>query len=366
MYCLKVLQMSEEESYNRMAAARAARRFPEILDHLADGSLNLTTLRLISKHLTPENHQELIQGARRKRKREVQELVARLFPQPDVPATVRALPTPGRESHPPIPAAPATLVGPSPMSTATPLVGSRATAPTPAVQAPTAKPVPPPARPAVLPLAPERYQVTFTAGADTREKLEFARDLLRHALPTGDVAAIMDRALTVLIEDLVRKKFAMTDKPRPGRDGAKDSRYIPAEVKRGVYIRDRGRCTFVGQNGLRCNERAFVEFEHVIPRAKGGKATMENTCLLCRSHNAYTAELQFGPWNPEGVVRERSPDYGRRIVNNTRSGTGVVNKHYTGISCRPAFFAPVKADDLGDDAVGDVCTMPIGTPLSPL
>ena len=88
---------------HRMVAARAVRRFPEILDFLADGSLNLTALRLIGKRLTPENHQELIQGARRKSKREVLELVARLFPQPDVPATVRTLPSRAPGAPPPAP-----------------------------------------------------------------------------------------------------------------------------------------------------------------------------------------------------------------------------------------------------------------------
>jgi hypothetical protein len=37
-YCREVLQLSESESYNRIEAARAARKFPMILDVLGDGS----------------------------------------------------------------------------------------------------------------------------------------------------------------------------------------------------------------------------------------------------------------------------------------------------------------------------------------
>src|SRR5687767_7519836 len=43
-YCTDILHFSEHAAYNRIAAARAARRFPVILDLLADGSVNLTTV----------------------------------------------------------------------------------------------------------------------------------------------------------------------------------------------------------------------------------------------------------------------------------------------------------------------------------
>jgi hypothetical protein len=60
----------------------------------------------------------------------------------------------------------------------------------------------------VSPLAPDRYEIRFTASAQTREKLRQAQDLLRHAIPTGDLAEVIDRALTLLLEDVARKKFA--------------------------------------------------------------------------------------------------------------------------------------------------------------
>jgi hypothetical protein len=62
------------------------------------------------------------------------------------------------------------------------------------------------------------------------------RDLLRHAVPDGDPAELVSRALDALIDDLLEKKFALTDRPRPGgrKDEGADSAYIPAEVKRAV------------------------------------------------------------------------------------------------------------------------------------
>ena len=76
---------------NRIEAARAARRFPAILA-LEDGSVTLTTVRLLAPHLTAENHQHVLALARHKGKREVEELVASLRPLPPVPSTIRKLP----------------------------------------------------------------------------------------------------------------------------------------------------------------------------------------------------------------------------------------------------------------------------------
>src|SRR6185436_11690212 len=55
-YCTERLRISEYGAYNRMEAARAARRFPVILGMLSDGSMTLTTVRILAPHLTDENH----------------------------------------------------------------------------------------------------------------------------------------------------------------------------------------------------------------------------------------------------------------------------------------------------------------------
>jgi hypothetical protein len=149
-------------------------------------------------------------------------------------------------------------------------------------------------RPVVSPLAPDRYEIRFTASAQTREKLRLAQDLLRHAVPSGELAEVIDRALTALLEDLARKKFAATDRPRASRGTALGSRDIAAKVRRAVWLRDRGTCTFVSKCGRRCNERGFVQFHHVDPHSVGGEATVENIQLRCGAHNRYEGELFYG------------------------------------------------------------------------
>src|SRR6266849_5231293 len=81
-YCMGVLRLAEHAAYNRIEAARLSLHFPAILDLLTDGSLNLSTTRLLAPHLRPDNFDRLVAQARGRSKREVETLVARLAPRP--------------------------------------------------------------------------------------------------------------------------------------------------------------------------------------------------------------------------------------------------------------------------------------------
>ena len=102
-YCTGALRLSEDAACSRIEAARACRRYPAILDLLGTGSLTLTSVRLLAPHLTPENHELVLERAKGRRRRELEILVAELAPRPDVPTSVRKLPvpaTPSRADHP--------------------------------------------------------------------------------------------------------------------------------------------------------------------------------------------------------------------------------------------------------------------------
>ena len=270
-YCAQVLHLSEHAAYGRIEAARAARRFPVILELLNDASINLTTIGLLAHHLTQENHQAVLEAARHKTKREIELLVASLHPRPDVPSSVRKLPVASRPPH---------------VSDSVAIVPSGAQN-----SIVDATPMP---RAVVTPLAPERFRVQFTVSRDTYDKLRRAQDLLRHRIPNGDPAAVFDRALTLLIAETERAALAATDRPRARHPTSKHSRHVPAAVKREVWKRDEGRCAFIGAEG-RCSERGFLEIHHVVPYAEGGEMTIENLQLRCRAHNAYESERWFGP-----------------------------------------------------------------------
>ena len=93
-YCTQVLHYAEHAALNRIEVARAARRLPALLEHIADGRLHLTGARLLAPHLTDENAEALLSAARYKSKREIEELIAALKPRPDAASLVRKLPAP--------------------------------------------------------------------------------------------------------------------------------------------------------------------------------------------------------------------------------------------------------------------------------
>jgi hypothetical protein len=175
--------------------------------------------------------------------------------------------------------------------------------------------------------------VRFTATAATWERLQAAQDLLRHALPNGDVSEIVDRALKLLLEDLAKKKFGATTRPRASKGTKPGSRGISHQVMRAVWVRDCARCAFVSASGRRCSERGHLEFHHVRPYGAGGEATVENIQLRCRAHNAHEAVLYYGPMR-EGTdaVREAIPgwDVSATLSRQSASGPAVPARFHHG------------------------------------
>ncbi len=187
-YCVHELRLSEDAAYKRIQAARVARQFPVIFEALADGRLHFSAVGLLAPCLTPENADELLAAATHRTKAEVAELIARRFPRSETMALAVALP-------------------------ASPLQAEAQLAPgqvefRPAELAPGR--VPP--RSKVSPVAPERYLLQLTMGRSMQEKLRYAQDLLGHALPSGDIARVLDRALDALIEKLERQKTVWNDR----------------------------------------------------------------------------------------------------------------------------------------------------------
>jgi 5-methylcytosine-specific restriction endonuclease McrA len=306
VYATTRLGLSEAEAYLRIHAGRAARRFPMILDLLAAGRIHLSAIAKLSPHLSEENVDRLLARAAGRSKREIDVLVAELVPKPDAPALIRR-----------VPVARGPQLRPDGVVRGSEIATAADSAPIPpSVSAP----VPALAPAQVAPLAPARFKVQFTASAELEGKLARARALLRHQVPDGDLAAIVDRAVTLLVRELEREKCAATEKPRRSlaeADVTPRSRHIPAPVRRAVWKRDGAQCTYVDEQGRRCPARELLEFHHVAPFARGGDHDPSNIRLLCRSHNRYQAEIDFGR-----EVIERQVDASRRSRGGNRSRVG--------------------------------------------
>ena len=140
------------------------------------------------------------------------------------------------------------------------------------------------------PPAPKLFLLKAAISEDAHDDLRAIQDLLGHAVPSGDVAEVLRRALKCYRAHLQKKRFGATRKPRP----TKSKRHVPAHVKAAVWERDGGRCTFVSDSGRRCAATKRLEYDHIDPVALGGKATVERVRLRCRAHNQLEAERVFG------------------------------------------------------------------------
>jgi 5-methylcytosine-specific restriction endonuclease McrA len=287
-FCVGQFHMSEDVAYKRIKAARAARRFPAILEAVATGRLHLSAVVLLAPHLTEHTAEELLAAATHRTKAEIERLLAERFPQPDLMAWVEAIPQPALSTE---------QQAPGPVESQVPGSPAAREFETQQAPGPVRAPVTPPAghdRGRVKPLAPQRFAVQFTVSQSAHDKLRYVQELLGHQVPSGDIAQVFEWALDALIPQLEKRKFAATTTPRPSRPRSQNERCIPAHVRRAVWKRDAGQCTFVSETGHRCDARKPLEFDHVLEIVRGGEASVDDLRLRCRAHNQYAAERTLG------------------------------------------------------------------------
>jgi hypothetical protein len=157
-YCVGRLKLSEDEAYRRIVCARLAWRFPVIFTLIESRGLHLTALYLLRRHLTEGNHAELLRAACGCSKKEVEEIIAVRFPLPDVPNSIRNVPG-----------------------------------------------APPFTR--IEQRSAETFRIQLNASKALKEKLEYAWELLSHAIPNHDLAQVVERGLDLLIAKVERERF---------------------------------------------------------------------------------------------------------------------------------------------------------------
>ncbi len=272
LYCVRELHMSEDTAFKRCQAARAARDFPSIIDAIADGRLHVSAVVMLAPHLTSRNSAELLEASSGKTKSEISLLLAERFPRADVPESVRAL---------------ATICATEGLASIPTLASTLSPAPGQVISPPA------PPRPMVAPLSPGRYELRLTLDEETHSLLRMAQELLGHAIPSGNIALVLKRALAKLVEVEEKRVFAASSRTRVRR-GKPKGRYVPAEVRREVLLRDGRQCAFKSDSGERCPSRTRLQFDHVTPVARGGESTAANLRLLCSAHNRHEADRVFG------------------------------------------------------------------------
>ena len=286
-YCVGHLHFSEESAWKRIQAARAVRAVPELLDAVADGRLHVSAVVAIAPHLTRENAAERIAAATHQSMAQVRELVN------DWTGVGPAEGQNVMELSPELDSNPVTPEDSSgrPISGTGVMSGSGS-------------------GPALAPCA--RRAVTHLFDQEALELLEQLRDLLAHQVPSGDPVEVLKVCMREKLTKIQKRRCGAAAKPGAHHVAA-TARTIPSAVRREVWERDGGRCTFESDRGHRCESRRFVEFDHIVPIARGGKSVAENLRLRCRAHNQYEARRVFGEGfmnNKQRAARERAAERG--------------------------------------------------------
>jgi hypothetical protein len=287
------LGLSKGASHFRKVAAELIQRFPEVVPPLRDGRLCITSIVELAKVMTPENRAEVLPRFFHASKQEAKAVAAEICPQEAVPQRVVVTAQPSAASRPLAALSPASLlrqtvaeVRPVELALAAP-----------------AAPEPAPPRTLAEPLTADLRRLHVTVSKRFLEKLEVARVALSHSHPGADAEAILEAGLDLLVERAARRKgivgsprkpkHALSPALAPANTGARES-FIPAAVKREVWIRDEGRCQWPIDGGGVCGSTLRLEYDHIVPRALGGDSSVGNLRLCCRLHNQLAARRAFG------------------------------------------------------------------------
>lgn len=243
-FCVQELKYSESSAWRRISAMRLLRDFPEVEEKLNSGCVSLstaTTLQNYFRHqaqqpgrpLSQDEKRELVSRIENKSAREMDRFIANLNPSLSRREYTRAL-------------------------------------------------------------SETETEIRFIAQSPLYGKLERLKDLNSHRDPNRSYASLFDwlSDLGIKSADPLSAKMIAAPEPTAGKP---HSRYIPVWLRKAVWSRDMGKCSFVDiQSGRVCGSTRFLEIDHVKPFGIGGKTELDNLRLYCRTHNQHAAALTYG------------------------------------------------------------------------
>jgi len=241
-FCERLLGLCHGTALKRIWVARAASRFPLILDFLAESKLQLTAVSLLVRHLTEENHRDLLTTAVGKTEPELKWWLSELFPEKLPPDWKLD----GQEK--------------------------------------------------IIPLDGKTAKFVLVVDEEFVKQLKRAKEIHKHEFPDGNSLAILKKALNHDLHDHdPRQKAKRARKPQCRDKKETPSRRIPRGIEYAARERAGHQCAYVSPNGVRCTERAGVELDHRVSWAVGGSSKdLRNIQLLCFAHNRWKGRLEFG------------------------------------------------------------------------
>ncbi|ACL67502.1 HNH nuclease [Anaeromyxobacter dehalogenans 2CP-1] len=289
------LGLSAGAAQYRKTAAELIQRYPAIEGALRDGKLCLSSVCELAKVVTAENCAEVLPRFYGLSSRDAAEVAASIRPVENPPrrevvVPIRAAAVPAAVTAPG--AAPVLFRAPEPnapnrVEIAAPVEPARSE-PVDLRAAPRA------AKPGSVDwLDGDSARMHLTVSKAFLKKLDAARDALSHSMPGASRENVLEAALDLLIADRERRK-GLTARPQKTVRPSTRPDHIPAHVRREVWARDGGRCTFLLASGERCGSTHRLELDHILPRACGGASTADNLRIRCRGHNLDEARRVLG------------------------------------------------------------------------
>ena len=258
-FCVKELHYSESQAYRRIQAMRALSEIPEIESKIEKGKLSIATVSQVQSFfqnqtkvqkegIRPGVKIDVLKLVEGKSKREVEKILTSIAPQTIPQDKVRILD--GNHS-----------------------------------------------------------EIRFVANERLLEKLRRIRDLMSHQEGMNTYAELFEKMADLALDKIDPERKAMRlnsnitktgtqlgAKTSVGRTDSPNSKQaIPAAVRREVWKKSGGRCSFIDPDSKRrCDSTRYLELDHQVPRAHGGGNELENLRLYCRNHNVYAAVQVFG------------------------------------------------------------------------
>jgi 5-methylcytosine-specific restriction endonuclease McrA len=293
------LGLSKGAAFYRKTAAELIQRFPEVVEPLRDGRLCLTSVVELSKVITPENRDEVVERFFHASKQEAKAVAAELRPAQAPPHrdVVTVLKAPSG-----VAVACETATSTRQEPTLDGLIRGQSVHPDEPRDVPdsTASVEPPstaiaqPTPDQVEPLTGELRRFHVTVSKRFLEKLASARDALSHGRPRASTEEVLEAALDLLLAKKAQQR-GIVKRPRAAQARTSDRpRHVPAEVKRAIWARDGGRCQWPVSSGGICGSTRRLELDHIVPVARGGTSTVDNLRITCRCHNQLAAREAFG------------------------------------------------------------------------
>ena len=267
------LKLSKSAAQYRKVAAELIQEVPVVVEPLRKGWLCLSTIIAVARVVTAENWETVLPRFHGLSRREAEEVVAELQPDPAPP--VRTVFT--AVTRPAGPALPAAAPDATPPSGSFSLLVSSSHEParSPCGDAPV--PAPQPAE--IVPHTAELRRLHVTISKEFAQKLQAAAD----AHPDLTTAQLLEAGLDLLLQKSAKAK-GLVDRPQKNPRPSKDKGRITARVRREVMERSGGRCECILPSGERCGSAHDLELHHVDARARGGTATADKILATCRDH----------------------------------------------------------------------------------